>query len=306
MWWVASLALAAGPLEQLASCCRAAGAAACPSELFAMGPGSQARELSAGLTPSVHELVGIWKLRCAGGTAFEPQRTLVVTEPPVEGLVLGALDAAVASCFERSCMLPSGICLRSQQGKLHVVGCSDGLPPAAAMWSNPVRGPAPVAAAPPAVPQPSPSGPAPGGLDLAVPARPSLPCTAQASTRTLSNQQVDQGNDAVVAGDLALALDRYRAAITLHRCNAFAWAALGEALWQAGHPLPARDAFEGATALMPAHFHAWTRLGEAQEQLGEQGAAAVSFRRALEQKPGHAPALAGMARLQQAPRQSSR
>jgi Tfp pilus assembly protein PilF len=292
MWWVASLTLAATPAEQLATCCRAAGVAACPSELLAMGPGSSSTGISAGLVPAVHELTGVWKLRCGGGTAFEPQRTLVVTDPPTEGVVLGALDPAVASCFERSCALPSGVCLRSEQGKLRVVSCSDGRPPAAAMWSNPVQGPVPAAPA--------------SNLDLTVPQRPGLPCTAQASTRVPSNQQVDQGNDAIVAGDVALALDRYRAAITLHRCNAFAWAALGEALLQAGHPLPARHAFEGATSLMPAHFHAWTRLGEAQEQLGERGAAALSFRTALEKKPGHAPALAGMARLQQAPRQSSR
>jgi hypothetical protein len=304
MWWAASLASAVTPAEQLAGCCRTAGAAACPSEILAMGPGSQSRELSTGLTPSAHELTGIWKLRCGGGTAFEPQRTLVVTERPTDGMVLGALDPAVASCFERSCALPSGICLRHQQGKLRVVGCSDGMPPVAAMWSSPVRGPTPVAAPTPV--SLAPVATAPGQLDVSVPDRPSIPCTAQPSTRTLSNDQVDQGNDAIVSGNLGLALDRYRAAITLHRCNAFAWAAMGEALWQAGHPLPARDAFEGATLLMPAHFHAWTRLGEAQEQLGQQGDAAVSFRRALEQKPGHVPALAGLSRLQQGPRPPSR
>lgn len=292
-WWSAVfLEAAAGttipavpsPTESLSSCCSAVRTRSCPAELFAVGPGTTQASTPVGLVVN-----GGWTLRCASGATFEGDRSVTLSKsslPKPEGTVLGSIEPAVAACFVASCVLPEGLCLRSDTAGVAVVSCAGGGVPGAAAWRNP-----------PAVPATAPVTPAPiAHLDVALPPLPSLPCVPSPALREPSNAQVDEGNDAIVRGDLTLAADRYLAAITINRCNAYAWAALGDLLLQAGNPVPARPAFQAATGLMPAHFHAWTRLGEANERLGDRAAAKAAFEKALEARPGHPAAVAGLAR----------
>ncbi|MEQ1502580.1 MAG: tetratricopeptide repeat protein, partial [Myxococcota bacterium] len=130
-----------------------------------------------------------------------------------------------------------------------------------------------------------------------VPPAPPIPCAVPGGLRDPSNAQVDAGNDEMVAGRLAVALDRYRAAITLNQCNATAWTALGDGLLQTGNAAAARAALEAATRLSPTHFHAWTSLGAALERTGDRSGAAAAYQRALQGQPGYPPATAGLARV---------
>jgi Flp pilus assembly protein TadD len=134
-------------------------------------------------------------------------------------------------------------------------------------------------------------------VSAVVPPPPPDPCVPNPALRDPSNAQVDAGNTAEVAGDLGQALDRYRAAISINQCNAFAWTALGDGLLKVGNAESARAALVTATRLMPTHFHAWTSLGEADEKLGDFDGARRAYRQALAARPGHPPAVAGLSRV---------
>jgi Flp pilus assembly protein TadD len=134
-------------------------------------------------------------------------------------------------------------------------------------------------------------------VDPTLPPAPEIPCRST-SLRVASNGQVDAGNEALVSGSLAKALDHYRAALTMDRCNAVAWTALGDGLISAGHPHEARTALDLATQLMPTHAHAWTRLGDASELDGDPQAAAFAYQNALAHNPGYVPAAQGLDRVQ--------
>jgi tetratricopeptide (TPR) repeat protein len=108
--------------------------------------------------------------------------------------------------------------------------------------------------------------------------------------------QVDEGNDAAIQGDFDTALNKYRAAITINVCNAFAWADMGEVFLSISDPTRARTALTAASRLMPTHYQAWTNLGRAEEQLGRRAEAASAFSRALQANPGYAPADEGLQR----------
>lgn len=322
---VGSVEARAAPADDLARCCDAESAAVCPSELLAFGPGSSAHPTDDGV-----RLFGVWRIPCAGPTRFDAGFTQTVDEGVDGGTVLAGIAPAVAACFDRACALPEGLCLRAEGSRVHVRDCADGSEPTVGMWSNPVRTPFGFGAKPAAPPPPAPtvlasvatpgstmSAPIPatsrptaprpaappvaagsrGPVDTEVPARPPSPCVPGRGMREPSNAQVDAGNDALVHGDPATALDRYRAAISVDRCNAFAWTALGDGLLALGSPLPAKAALEVATTLMPAHFHAWTSLGEALERAGDRAGAAAAYQRALSLRPGHPPALSGLGRV---------
>jgi tetratricopeptide (TPR) repeat protein len=99
-----------------------------------------------------------------------------------------------------------------------------------------------------------------------------------------------------MAGEYATALNKYRAAITINACNAFAWAGMGEALVQLEEPNAAKKALRVATRLMPTHYQAWTNLGRAEEATGRTSEAAAAYEKALAAHPGHGPADEGLRR----------
>lgn len=149
--------------------------------------------------------------------------------------------------------------------------------------------------APAAAPRPEPAATL-SPKDLEIPDPPPDPCVTRSTLRQPSNQQVDLGNEAMIHGDRAAALGHYRAAIAVNRCNAFAWASLGDALLGAGGPEAALEALASATTLMPTHFQAWTSRGRAAEALGRYADAAEAYGEALASRPGFGPAEAGLAR----------
>ena len=298
---------AAGPA--LAACCQAVGGGACPDTLKVTGSAS-----SQVVSPQGTLVTGLWTLQCDAGASWMAADSQTTANPFPPSTVLTPLMPAAGACFDASCRLPEGTCVRFDGKRLFLASCAGGAPatdlqlqnpprvPRGAvvvggrvLGSSPVPGGAGVAAARPV---PSPANASTGPVDASLPPQPPEPCKFSAALREPSNEQVDAGNDAIVGGDFATALDRYRAAITINKCNAFAWAALGDALLQSGNPTPARGALEVATRLMPTNHHAWATLGQAAERAGDRAGAATAFRKALEARPGYAPAAEGLARVQ--------
>ena len=134
-------------------------------------------------------------------------------------------------------------------------------------------------------------------VDTSVPAPPPNPCVPRPAMRTPSIDQVDAGNEAMVTGDWDLALDRYRAAITIDICNGFAWSSLADALVQTGHPRDALPAARAATELLPRQPHGWVVLGRAAAASGDPTAARSALEQALTLQPGHPGAAAALAGL---------
>jgi tetratricopeptide (TPR) repeat protein len=202
------------------------------------------------------------------------------------------------------------LCLSTgTSSRIGIVACNDNGPPTDGMWRNPPKAPAgPVfvggrmlgsaVQASGSSTAPTVGAQAPGrNVDRTVPAPPPEPCIPNPALREASNGQVEAGNAAIVSSQLGEALDRYRAALSMNQCNAYAWTALGDALLQTGDSERARAALVVATRLMPAHFHAWTSLGQAEERLGDRTAARRAYQQALAAKPGYAPAAAGLSRI---------
>lgn len=295
----------AGP--GLASCCQATNAGACPDTMVVVGP--ETRQV---VSPQGTVVTGLWTFRCEAGATWDPSASQTTTRPYPPATVLTPMMPAAAACFDASCRLPADTCVRYDGKRVYAASCVDGSDATEAMLRSPPRAPrgavvlggrivgggsppAPQVAS--AAPIPTPA-PAVQRVDASVPPAPPDPCIPSAALRAPSNEQVDSGNEAIVQGDFATALDRYRAAITINKCNAFAWAALGDALLQSGHPTEAKQALGFATKLMDSNHHAWTLLGQALERTGESATAAAAYRRALELKPGHPPANEGLARVQ--------
>lgn len=304
------LALALGAARAadgaLGSCCAAIGATACPDALSAVGPASSQVATADGKGTTI---TGLWTLSCAAGASWDGLAATTVSKPYPTGSVLTPLLPSAAACFETTCTLPTGACIHSDGKRIWVAGC-DGRDLPDVGWRTPPRQGHPAvvvagrvlgatiqpggAAGPPA------PGPAPttgARVDPKVPAAPPERCNTSPALREPSNQQVDAGNEAVVQGNLPEAADRYRAAISINPCNAFAWAALGEVLSNAAHPAEAGQALVAATRLMPTNFHAWTVLGKVREQQNDVPGAIAAYQRALAAKPDHAPAAEALRRL---------
>ena len=94
------------------------------------------------------------------------------------------------------------------------------------------------------------------------------------------------------------AADRYKAALTLDPCNAFAWHAMGQLAITGGHLDTAIQALRVATRLVPGHYGAFTSLGEAYERNSRNELASEAYHMALSIHPQHQPALEGLARIQ--------
>lgn len=285
----------------LSACCAAVGEGVCPDRLEAVGATSAQTP-----SPTGAQVVGVWTLQCATGASWDPAARRSLRSMVPAGTVVSPVPPEAVGCFDAACRLPEGLCVRWTGERVQVVQCADGAAPSDFQWTAPGRSPRRAAVisgrlvgtGPTPAPAPvAPARPVAANVDTSVPPLPPEPCIPSSALREPSNQQVDAGNEAIVAGDLGTAIDRYRAAITINKCNAFAWVALGDALLQVGSPRTALPALQAATRLMPTHFHAWTRLGEAAEQNGDRVAAAAAYTRALEVKPDHAPAAQGLQRV---------
>ena len=279
----------------LDACCLAAGLTDCPETVFALGDDST--QISG---PTGTKVSGAWALSCTTGPAWDDAFHGTSAQSVTTGSVLGGLSAGAAACFDASCRLPEGTCMRASGPTVMLSRCNGAPLAGDVAFEAPLReargavviGSRVVGSgdAPPAAPVVE--------ADPTLPDPPAMPCKAATSLRLAANDQIDAGNEAVVANDLPTALDRYRAALTMDRCNAQAWAALGDALLSAGYPAEARTALDLATQLMPTHAHAWTRLGEASEAEGDRQAAQTAYRKALVESPGYAPAEQGLHRVQ--------
>ncbi len=320
--WVALLAFtSAWASDALQACCSATNATLCPDTLAAIGPGA-----SQVVGPDGATVTGVWTLRCDAGPLFQADGRITVARPFPPGTVVSPIVPDAVACWDASCRLPEGMCLEYDGKRVKAVVCADGSDAPDALWRATPRAPrgavviggrvvgtetppvsatvrtnapAPVVAptAGPGRPTAAPGRPMPG-VDPNVPPAPPDPCIPASALRQPSNDQVDKGNESIVGGDFAEAVNRYRAAITINKCNAFAWTALGDALLQSGYQPQARTALEHATRLMPSNFHAWTSLGRSREQTGDRSAAAAAYRQALDARPDHAPAAEGLARVQ--------
>ncbi len=308
--WLASASLAG--VSGYQACCSATGATRCPLAMIALGPGSEIHGSVSGF--NVH---GLWTLSCADGPIFEPSKSRPVSVGTDLGVVLTALPPQATACFDASCALPPDLCIRHEGDISRIYRCSNGLFADEEVWFAPAstdtsavvlmgrivratRDLSATSADPPAVigkRAPTPRDPAVAGFR--VPAAPPDPCRTNFSVRDASNQQVDEGNAAIITADLSLALKKYRAAITINHCNAYAWAAMGELLVNLGAPEQAVPVLTVATRLMPRHHIAWANLGRASEDTGDLQSAESAYDRALEIQPGHAPAKEGLERARQ-------
>lgn len=305
--WMVAAAAAGTPGYQ--ACCAAASATACPIELSVSGPGGTLAAEGAAT-----KLTGVWTLACEGGARFDPAASQLTAAPPPEGGVLSPIAQAAAACFDAACKLPAALCVVHEGDRARVIACDRSVASLALWQTAPVDDtraavvdkhvitvrdvaastPRPVAAVAPPVAQAPSVASTP--VDLTVPDAPPDPCRPTAQ-RLESQDQVGDGNSAALKGDFGYALQRYRAAITLNACNAFAWADMGEAFLALKDAGRARSALLVATRLMPSHYTAWANLGKTHEILGDLLAAASAYERALEAKPGFAPAADGLARV---------
>lgn len=180
-------------------------------------------------------------------------------------------------------------------------------PVAAAATSQPapVAAPAPVTVAPaaaPAAPRPAASPAAKQGaidqLIAALPKDPPTTCKAPAEAlRSQARLQVMAGDDLRLERDDNSAVQKYRAALAMDACNAYAWLGLAESAIGLQRPDLSVRALKNTTTLMPRHYGAWTELGQAYEALGQRALAIDAYRTALTIQANHPAAVAGLQRL---------
>lgn len=190
-------------------------------------------------------------------------------------------------------------------------------PSAPSAWQPEPAKPAPVAPAP--TPRPldtgytkipartalllreTPAGTPPPAVDWSIPAAPPTPCVPNPSLRAPSADQVDRGDEAIVAGDLQAALGHYRAALGVDKCNGYAWSAMGALLLDAGYASRAQESLSHSARLLPGNVLTWVRLGAAEELLGNKAAAIEAYHHAIELRPGYLPAEEALRRVVREP-----
>lgn len=284
-----SPAFAADPLS---ACCTAAGSRACPVEWPVTGPGTTYIAEDGGVRAT-----GLWKAGCYAGLRFDAGAATSFRTKPLDGATSLVVDGPGAACFDAVCALPPALCASWDGDVARIAGCR-GPAPASAWTAEAVTDSAAVVVdrrVIRVVRQVS-NGTATSSLDLSVPKAPAAGCRTAGALRDTSTSQVDAGDTAMLAGNVADGLARYRAAITLNACNAFAWVGLGQAFLEAGAPVPAAEALRVATTLLPSHYTAWTDLGRAEEALGHRREASSAYHAALVAKPDFGPAVEGYAR----------
>jgi len=121
-------------------------------------------------------------------------------------------------------------------------------------------------------------------------------CATNDLMKTESKRRVDLGNDASIRGEYKTAIKEYTAAISINRCNAFAWADLGALANTVSRPDVAIRTLKVAVALHPRHYTAWTNLGKTYESFGQRQLASDAFAKALEVNPNNAHARQGLQR----------
>jgi len=291
-FWLVATASADAPA--LDACCLAAGLSECPETVFALG--EESVQIS---SPTGTSVSGAWALSCTTGPVWDDAFHGTSSQYATTGTLLGGLSAEAAACFDASCRLPEGTCMKSSGTTVALGRCTGSQPATDAAFTAPLRDArGAVVIGNRVVGSGEATHTTAAAPDPTVPPAPPMPCRAATSLRLAANDQIDAGNEAVIAKDFETALDHYRAALTMDRCNAPAWAALGDALLSAGYPTEARTALDLATQLMPTHAHAWTRLGEASEAEGDRQAAVTAYTKALDESPGYAPAEQGLHRVQ--------
>ncbi len=159
-----------------------------------------------------------------------------------------------------------------------------GSPPFASGAPAPAYG-APLAAAPEAPPV------------LELPPDPPDPCAdAMDAVRGESRKRVGSGDDFRIAGKPAEALRDYRAALTMDKCNGYAWMSIAQIATDQGRTDLSVRALRNTTRLLPAHPGGWMMLGKAYESIGQRTLAADAYRKATELAPGNAEAVEGYMR----------
>lgn len=298
------------------ACAAAVGLPAAAPELLVMGVDTLTVPRGAGT-----EAVGLWRLSCDGTAFFEVDASARFDVAPRPGEVSSVWTPRPAlACFMKTCSFPRGACPHAEGGAPVIRRCDALMAPATFTEPGPpppsgrvpvlVRGkPVMVTPVRPQAASPSPATPTaartttaqptPGGA-FVVPPTPDGPCTSSPSVAAESRRQLSIGNEAEVAGRLDAAADGYRAALSLDRCNAFGWVALGGLALRMNEPEAARRSLETALALQPTHYGAATDLGRALEALGRRDEAASAYQKALVAKPGHPPAAAALERLEAA------
>jgi len=311
LFWLIQFSLAGN--EAYHACCAATRAGSCPQTLEVIGPGSASI-----LTGGRAQVTGLWRLSCESAVRFDEDRSHEAPSRSNQGTVLTPMTEAATRCFDAACHLPTSLCVDYQRGQARVAHCDAGTAPGESTWSAPTDATSAVIVdghvvkvrpftaanantgrprAPIAGSTANATPPQRGDLDLSVPPTPPTPCVAVQALRGPSNEQLDVGNDRHIQGQLSEALDYYRIAIGINQCNAFAWAALGQALLESDWSPGAQTALKTATRLMPTHFQAWTHLGECEENMRRYREARAAYMRALEVRPDFQPAVDGLARL---------
>ncbi len=276
--------------------CRADGLAGCPTRIRVYGEGSTIKKEGASW-----RVLGVWWLDCDTGAAFDAGATVVLDHPPDAGEILRqASPAAAVRCFSQSCALPAGACVTESSGLFQLIRCTDGQALSAAELARTTAAPATAPATAPStaavVPLPVLSGHI--TVDVRLPDAPTDACQSSASVQEESRKRVSLGDVARLHGELDEAVQEYLVALTLDRCSAYAWAALGQVMLQGSRPIEAIRALQIATTLNPQHYSAFTALGEALERMGQLDRAAIAYTQALGVQPGHLPASQGLARVQ--------
>lgn len=137
-------------------------------------------------------------------------------------------------------------------------------------------------------------------LIAGLPPDPSPSCSpASDAVRIEARQLVLYGDDLRLAGDNNGALARFRAALTVDRCNPYGWMGLGQAASALSRPDLAIRALRNTVSLMPKHYGAWTELGKAYEAIGQSTLARTAYEQALALNPAYPEAVAGAARMGQ-------
>ncbi|MCK6507154.1 tetratricopeptide repeat protein [Myxococcota bacterium] len=140
-------------------------------------------------------------------------------------------------------------------------------------------------------------GPLPVTMAWALPAGPGARCSTADAVAAEATRHLDMGDDARLRGEHQQAADEYRVAVTLDRCSAIAWTALGQLALAADDTEKAVAALEYAVALRPSHYGALTSLGLAYEARGRMAEAADAFGRAIALRPGNPAAEDGLGRV---------
>lgn len=140
-------------------------------------------------------------------------------------------------------------------------------------------------------------GPLPVTMAWTLPSGPGARCDTADAVAAEATRHLDMGDDARLRGEHQQAADEYRVAVTLDRCSAIAWTALGQLALAANDTEKAVTALEYAVALRPSHYGALTSLGLAYEARGRDAEAAEAFRQAISLRPGHPAAEDGLGRV---------